>query len=685
MKNYLIEIGTEELPADYIDFAITDFSNKVKNMLEEHGLSYDVIENFSTPRRLTLLIKNLKEYQEEREFIQRGPSVEIGYNNGEPTPALLGFSKSQGVDINEIEEHDGYLFAKKTIPPVHVSSIIIEEIPQIIKSIYFPKRMTWDNSKLQFARPIRWIVSILDDEVIEFGLGNIKASNCTKGHRVLGQKSIKINKPTEYEQLLEENYVIADAKKRKNIILSELERNSSLKGGKLNISNELLNELKNIVEFPTAIVGNIKEDYLNLPSVVITTAIEEHLRFVPIYKDDENLLPYFISIVNGDAKHQDVIITGNEKVLGARLQDAKFFFEDDLNTSLDEFSNKLDGIVYQEKLGTIKDRVDRLVNLNEKIADQLSIADHAKEDLLRAAEISKSDLLTGMVNEFPELQGIMGEIYAENQGESNLVSTAIREQYLPRFSEDDLPETTVGSILSISDKLDAICGMFAVDIIPTGSQDPFGLRRAAIGIINIIINNKWNIDLKESIKNSLYSYVEENSLVFDYDEVMEKIYSFFMSRIKVALESKSLRYDIIDGLLSTDESDIYNIFKKAEVLDAWFKKDRTEILDAIKRIHNITSKHSSNCEFDEGLFNEYETGFYDSFKSITNHIEEIGVNKEFEEALNTIENLAEPINTYFDNVLVFEEDDRIKDNRLGFLKHVEKFISSIFDFSKIVD
>ncbi|NLW43069.1 MAG: glycine--tRNA ligase subunit beta [Tissierellia bacterium] len=685
MQDYLLEIGVEELPSTYIKNAIKQLKNDFEKLLKENGLEFESLVTYSTPRRLTIIVKNLVDSQEDSTELVKGPSAKIAYDeSGNATKALQGFMKSQGLQESDIEIKDDYVYGEKTIKARSLEEIFQESIPNLIKGMNFPKNMKWGGKDIRFARPIRWLVSIYGENPLEISLEGITSTNITRGHRFLGSSEIEITKPSEYKKLLEENYVIPDPEERRKIIKRGTERLAREMSGEIIEDNRLLDELVNIVEYPTAILGRIKEEHLELPRIVITTSMKEHLRFVPIYKDEDTLLPYFVSIVNGTDKYEDVVIKGNEKVLGARLEDARFFYNDDLEQNLTDLSDNLDGITYHEKLGSMKLRVERITQLVEKIGVQLDIAKESKEQLLRAAVISKGDLLTKMVSEFTELQGIMGEIYAKNDGECALVSTAIREQYMPRYAGAELPETTIGSILSIGDKLDAISGMFAIGTIPTGSQDPFGLRRAALGIINIIRNNNWKISIKEAIKDSLFIYVEKNNLVFDYQEVSDSIYNFILSRIRVILLEEGVRYDLVDAILETEDEDIFNIFKKSFELKKWFENEDIEkTVETFTRLNNIAVK-GQNTDYNVELFNEYEENLHDKFVSVKSEIEEIGLEKNYLESLEATTKLVEPINEFLDHVLVFDENEEIKNSRLALLKTVNEFLLKIIDFSKII-
>lgn len=685
MQDYLLEIGVEELPARYIKNAINQLEGDFVKLLDENKLKYGQIKKYSSPRRLAILIEDLEDSQEDSRVEVKGPSAKIAYDeNNNPSKALMGFMKSQGLEEKDIEIRDDYIYGSKVVKAKSAVDIFKESLPNIIKGINFPKNMKWGGKDLRFARPVRWLVSVYKNEVLPLELEGITCSNITRGHRFLGSSEIEIKEPRAYEELLKENYVIANPEDRKRIIKRESVRLAKELSGEIKQDEDLLEELTNIVEYPSPILGRIKDEHLLLPNIVITTSMKEHLRFIPIYKNESTLLPYFVSVVNGTDQHKDVVIKGNEKVLGARLEDAKFFYNEDLEKDFLNLGENLSGITYHEKLGTMDLKVERIKNLAEKIGDQLDIAKESQDQLKRAASLSKSDLLTQMVNEFSELQGIMGENYAKKAGEDSLVAGAIREQYMPRFAGDDLPDSTIGSILSIADKLDTITGMFAIGNIPTGSQDPFGLRRASIGIINIIRNKAWKISIREAIKNSLYIFVDKNNLVFDYEQVKDKIFTFIMSRVKVILLDEGLRYDLVDGLLSGQEDDIYSVFKKAEDLKDWFdRQDRSEAIETFTRLNNIAIKGDSES-FDLNMFNEYEKNLYASYNTVRERVLSEGKVSNYSLLLEEILNLKEPINAFLDNVLVFDDDETIRNNRLGLLTKINNFIKGIIDFSKIV-
>ena len=472
-KSYLLEIGVEEIPARYVKDSLRQLDEYFTSTLNNERLKFESIEVYSSPRRLTTIIKGIDDKQEDLSEEVKGPSKKISFDEqGNPTKALQGFMRGQKVGLEDIFylENNGeeYVYARVLKKGLTTKDILFKIVPEIIKSINFPKSMKWGGKDIRFARPIRWLVSLLDDDIVDFEFEGIPVSNTTRGHRFLGSKNIKIENIDSYIDLLKENYVIVDQNERKEIIKYGAERLAKEKGGKLIQDEALLDEVTNLVEYPTPLIGRIKDEYLKLPKDVVITPMKEHLRYFPVLDDKNRLLPYFITIRNGNDQYLDIVTKGNEKVLGARLEDAKFFFNDDISKPLEDYVEELKGIIFQEKLGTLYDKTLRVQKLSEKIASYLETGEETEKNLARAAYLGKADLVTKMVTEFTELQGVLGMEYAKISGENEIVSLAIFEQYLPRFSGDKLPTTTAGSILSIADKLDTIVGMFAINIQPTG-------------------------------------------------------------------------------------------------------------------------------------------------------------------------------------------------------------------------
>lgn len=683
-KSYLLEIGVEEIPARFVADTITQLRNNAMELLNNERVEYDGIEIFTTPRRLTTIIHGLEDKETSLEEKIKGPSLKIAYDeNGNPSKALLGFMRGQGVTeeaiIKEGINGEDYVFAVVVKKSKSIEEVFAANMADFIKNINFPKTMKWGGKNLKFARPIRWIVSILDDKIIPFDLEGILASNITRGHRFLGSSEIIIDKVENYSALLRKNYVIVDQKERKEIIKYGSEKLVKEKGGTIQQDEELLDEITNIVEYPTPIIGRIKEEYLNLPMDVVTTPMKEHQRYFPVIDNKGRLLPYFITVRNGDDNYSDIVVKGNEKVLGARLEDAKFFYKEDIKNPLENYVEKLGNITFQEKLGTMLVKTKRIQKLAVKIGDYLEVGEETQKNIDRAGYLSKADLTTKMVSEFTELQGKMGLEYAKYSGENEIVSLAIFEQYLPRFSGDQLPTTTAGSILSIADKLDSIAGLFAIGIQPTGSQDPFALRRSALGIINIILDKKLNLSLGELVDFALYIYVEENGLAFDYNKVKSEIMEFFLGRVRNMFLDMGIRYDIIDSVINTKDDNIYDLRIRANKLNDWLNKEGlSDILTAFNRVSTLAIKTNSN-EVKRDLLSEDEIDLYDSYNNIEEKTLALINKKEYDKALDILTTLKDPIDNYFEKVMVMVDEESIKNNRLGLLRKIYDIMMKVCD------
>jgi glycyl-tRNA synthetase beta chain len=691
-NKYLLEIGVEEIPAKFINGAIDQLRNNIGNMFKDNRIQYNDIHTYSTPRRLTVIVEGLSDRQEDLKEEVKGPAKRIAYNeDGTPSKALEGFLRSKGIGEKDIviKEYNGedYVFANILKGGKETVEVISEKVADVIKSITFPKSMKWGGKNIRFARPIRWIVSIFNDRVVNFDLEGIKVGNVTKGHRFLGSQNIVLNSVDEYITKLEENFVIVDQKKRKEMIKYNSEKLAKEKGGSILADERLLDEVTNIVEYPTPLLGNIKDEYLSLPKDVIITPMREQLRFFPVVNDNKRLLPYFVTVRNGNKEYSDTVIKGNEKVLGARLEDAKFFYYEDIKEPLENYVEKLKDITFQEKLGTLYDKTLRVQKLANKIGDYLEVGEETQKNVHRAAYLSKADLATKMVYEFTELQGRMGMEYASQSGENEIVSTAIYEQYLPKFAGDDLPTTTAGAILSIADKMDTIAGSFAIGIQPTGSQDPYGLRRQALGIINIILEKRLNLSLNDVVEYALYIYVENQGLVFDYNDVKKEIIDFFSGRLKNMFGDMGIRYDIIDGVLSAGLDDIYDLKIRAEKINQYMLENDellSEVLTTFNRVINLANKATSTEVKRDLLVEEEEIELFDTFNRIEESVSEYVNKKAYDKALEQFLTLKEPVDKFFDHVMVMVENEQIRENRLSLLAKISEKMLTICDLSKLV-
>lgn len=687
MHNYLLEIGVEEIPSTYVKNTKAQLKDKFSKLLSENKLEFESIKIESTPRRFAIFLENVKEDDNKELISVRGPSKKISYDeDGNPAKPLLGFLKGQKAELADViikeQKGEDYIFIEKKEESKSLKEVLEENVYDLVKSISFPRSMRWGGRSIRWARPIRYFLSLLDDEILDFDSEGIKVSNTTKGHRSLGKSEIVVEKISDYEDKLRQNYVILREKERKDIILRGLNSLSSQVGGDYLKDERLLDEVVNIVEYPTVLVGDIDPEYLALPKEIITTPMKDHQRYFPIVDDKDNLLPYFLLVRNGDDYASENVVEGNKKVLVARLEDAKFFYEQDLEKDLEEYVPELDKLVFFEGLGHMGQKTQRLVELSERYQKELSLGDDLTDDIKRAAYLSKADLVTKMVIEFTELQGVMGEIYAKESGENQRVAEAIREQYLPKNQDSIMPQSIIGILLSIADKLDNIVGLYAIEKYVTGSQDPFGLRRAAIGLINIILENGIDVDLKKLISEALLVYTEINALSFDYDDTLEKSLSFIKDRLKNKLLDEGYRYDIVNAVVDTDFSNLLRIKERVKALDKF--KENDEALEYFTRINNLAKDFEpEDRKINPDLFeNDLERSFYDQIAGL----EDLKVKSESDylKALEDISATKAIGNDYLDNTMINVEDEEVKNNRLFMLATIALKIRKIFDISKLV-
>ena len=686
MNNYLLfEIGVEELPSRFVSSTLEQIKNNLTKLFNDNRILFDDIETYGTPRRLTFVVKGISERQSDLEEEVKGPSKKISLDeNGNFTKPALGFIKSKGLKEEDIYfkqvGKDEYIFGTIKQEGIETKEVLKNILPDAVKSVTFPKAMRWGGKNMRFARPIRWMVTLLNDEVLEINLEGIVSSNVTKGHRFLGEKEFVVNSLEDYYEKLDKNYVILDQNKRKEIIKNQCIEVANSLGGEVEFDDDLLEEVTHLVEYPTAFYGEFDSAYANLPKEVVTTPMKEHQRYFPVVKDGK-LLPNFIAVRNGNDYKIDVVKAGNEKVLVARLEDALFFYKEDTKKSLESYVEKLKTVVFQAKLGTVYDKTLRIEKLSLDILESLNLND-IKEDTIRAAKLCKADLVTSMVFEFTELQCIMGREYSKVNGENEAVSEAIFEHYLPRFAGDILPKTKAGIVLSIADKLDSIAGFFAIGIQPTGSQDPYALRRQALGILSILMDKKIDVNLKDLVNHALNNY---NNLEFDKDEVSNQIMEFFKERIKNLFRDLGIRYDVIEAVLSSEINDISDMHTRAVELNNWLSTEGLiEMLTAFNRVSTLAQKATSSNVKEELLKEDEEIKLYDGFKEIKVKVEDLLKDKKYSEALDVFASLRPLVDNMFDNVMVMDKDESIKENRLALLKQIYDTMLSICDLSKIV-
>ena len=681
-KEFLLEIGTEEIPAHAMPNILSQLKNLAETTFKESRISVGEIKTLGTPRRLALLIKDVEEQQADISEEKRGPSAKVAFDkDGKPTGAAIGFARKQKIDPADLVTRDGYIYAVVHEKGHSTDELLKKILPKIICDLNFPNNMRWSDLDFKFIRPIRWIVALFGDEIIPFEVAKVQSGRISRGHRFLSNGDFEIASAKDYVKECEKNFVLVDQEQRRAMIVAEIEATAKECGGKAEITDDLLEEVLYLVEYPTALAGKFDTKYLKLPAEAVITPMRDHQRYFPVKTFEGELMPLFITIRNGGREYLDIVQHGNERVLKARLEDAQFFFNEDRKKSLEQHRDKLKTVVFQEGLGSIYEKTERLEKLSTLIADLINISAEDKTNAIRAAQLSKADLVTGMVTEFTELQGIMGREYAKLDGEDAAVSTAIDEHYMPRFAGDSQPKTTAGRIVSLADKIDNIVATFSRGLIPTGSQDPFALRRQALGIVNMIIEAKWSISLKKIVDESM-------TLLKITDEVgreklLESVYEFIRLRIKNIL-GDNVRYDIIDAVID-DVDDVYSVTLKANALADFVKtSDSTKIIQSFVRVGNLAKK-SDSTNIDEKLLNvDAEVTLYKAFEAIKVVAEELIDKKDFVGTLEALKKLSLPIDSFFDSVMVMDEDLKIRANRLALLKSIDDLISKVAVFAKIV-
>jgi glycyl-tRNA synthetase beta chain len=667
-RNLLLEIGLEEMPARFITDSIDQLASKVENWLTNNNIGFESINLYSTPRRLAVLVMNVDERQEDSVEEAKGPARKIALSEaGEWSKAAMGFTRGQGMTVDDIffKEINGveYAHVSKFIKGQETSALLVE-LQTIITSMSFPKNMRWADLDMRYVRPIKWLVAMFGSDVIPFEIAGVQTGKVTRGHRFLGEDEVTISSPEEYEETLLGQYVVADAQKRKDAILSQLEKIEEENSWTIPVDEDLLEEVNNLVEYPTALYGRFEEEFLEIPSEVLITSMKEHQRYFPVKSAEGELLPHFVTVRNGDHLHIEKVARGNEKVLRARLADAAFFYKEDQKLQIDTALDKLKNIVYHEEIGTIAEKAERVRKLVNLVADRLEFAPEVIKAADRAAQISKFDLVSQMVYEFPELQGIMGEKYALQKGESPEVAVAINEHYMPRNAEDSVPGSPAGALVAIADKLDTIISFFALGIIPSGSQDPYALRRQATGIVQTLIEKRWSISVENLVGLSLNLISETGIAKRSEEEVYHGLIQFFKLRVKHLLQERAIRYDIIDAVLGGEIGTVSELVQKADALqsassDEGFK----ESMEALSRVLNIASKKEVLGDINPELFeNEHEKNLYDKYLELGRKTEN-GVDASAYYQL--LVSLKPEINQYFDNTMVMSDNLEIKENRLN--------------------
>lgn len=693
MAEYLLEIGMEEMPAAYMNGAVSDLKKNAQALFETVRLTYDSLETYATPRRLVLDVKGLADLQEDLSEEVKGPSVKAAYKDGQIAKPLEGFLRANGfteADVYTKEMKNGeYVFCKREEKGRPAKEILAEVMPGLILDMKFPKSMRWGSLDLRYLRPIRWVVSLFDAEIVPFTVGVLEAGRITRGHRTLGHEAVEIENAASYFDTMEKEYVIVDQARRKEMILSQIAAIFDGTDEHYQEDNALLEEVINLVEYPTALRGSFDEKYLALPDELVITPMKEHQRYFPVLKNDGTLTNGFITVRNGTAEYLDIVRAGNENVLRARLADAEFFYQEDLKRGLESGEEKLKAIVFQEKLGTVYEKTQRLQIIAAGIARDLHVSDSVREDAVTAARCTKMDLVSNVVSEFPELQGLMGEYYyiAEHPDKKN-VAQAIREHYMPRFANDALPETVEGSIVSVADKIDTIVGCYYAGIIPTGSQDPYALRRQALGLANIIIDKKWSLSLYRLINIACEAYAS-TGLQFGDDKTNATIHQFFEQRLLKIFKDMAMPNDIVQAVMKVGYDDFYDVILRAEALAAYVKSDDKDAvkatLDNSGRAANITEKVEA-LTIDPALFAaDEERALYDAVSACEEALPGLVENKDYAAVIARFAALNGVVETFFEKILVMDEDPAIRANRLALVKRYESVLGAYYKLSEVTN
>lgn len=714
MEKLLFEIGTEEIPAKFMPGILKQLKELAAAKMQELRIPFEDITVYGTPRRMAFIAGGVAETQADVVVQAKGPSVKIAYVSGAPSKAAQGFARGQGVDVKDLVVRDNYVYAVKHLAGQPVVELLPGFLMDILTSLSFPKTMRWADYEFRFVRPIRWMVALFGDQIIPVEICGVKSGKFSMGHRFMQQSlkaaaesqgllsaalskvgnkvysalagvkgAVEIPSAGDYKKVMYDNFVMVDQDERRALILQQIKDLAAQNGGEAEINEDLLEEVNYLVEWPTALCGKFEEKFLSLPKECIITPMREHQRYFPVLDEDGNLLNKFITVRNGGSEHLDIVTHGNERVLRARLSDAEFFFNEDRATKLEDRLEKLKTVSFQEGLGNMYDKSERLV----KMAEMLRFAINTpvdEEELRRCALLCKTDLVTGMVIEFTELQGVMGREYALLDGEKPEVATGIFEHYLPRFAGDALPATTIGRIVGIGDKLDNICATFSRGLAPTGSQDPYALRRQALGVINILLDANYHISLAKIIAGTLYLLDIKPE---ETGKLVPQIMEFFKQRLRNLLMDQGIRYDVIDAVFADKRNDdMVDLAVRCKALAAYVEAGNAEPLVQISvRVSNLCKKIEKEVAISGALFkDESENKLHEVVAAVSKEIIPEIVLYDYAAVLKAGEKVIEPVNTFFDNVMVMDEDENVKNNRLAMLEEVRGIVNAVGDLSLLV-
>jgi glycyl-tRNA synthetase beta chain len=683
-SSLLLEIGTEDIPARFLPPAIQQLKENSEIILKENHIKFSEIKTYGTPRRLTMTAEGMHLIQEDRRKEVFGPSKKVAFDeNGRPTKAAIGFAHSQGVGVENLviknKERGEYVVAVIEEKGVYVRELLPEILKRIVLSIHLPKSMRWGNSNIRFIRPIRWLLALFDKEVISFEIEGIKSSNLTRGHRFLSPAAFQIKDIQSYKRVLGNNHVIVDPEERKRIIKEKTEKLLASSGERPVKDEELLDTVVNLVEYSVPVFGTFSSEYLNLPKELLITVMKGHQKYFAVENGEGRLTNHFVVISNTSEENSETIKIGAERVIKARFEDARFYFEEDMKKLLSERIEELRKVTFHDMLGSLYEKTERIVFIAGILSDRL--LSPAKDKLNRAAWLAKTDLLTGVVREFPELQGIMGKYYAKHDGEDGEVAESLEEQYLPAHSGGRLPQTDVGALLSIADKIDNIAAFFSIGLIPTGSEDPFALRRQALGITAIILNKDYSITLEEIIDTALKNL----PAIKDPGETRENILQFFEIRLETVFSDQGYSPDIIQSILPLSLHVQLNDIKERFDAVQKFKDDKmyNDFLIAMKRVNNIIPETVPPELKTDLLIEEPEKRLNEKLCSVKSGLTVLFKDRKYYDAINLISSLTDPVNQFFDRVLVMDKREEIRQNRLALLNDIWRTASTIADFSKL--
>lgn len=682
-KDLLLEIGVEEMPSAYMPGAVSDLQDLAQQRLSEARLTWQQLKVYATPRRLVLYVDQLAEEQEDTQIENRGPKKQMAFDeNGKPTKACRGFARGQGVAVEELEVREvggiEYIFAVKNLVGQPSEQVLPEFLAGLIISLSFPKSMRWGYSHTRFPRPIRWLVGLFGDQMVPFQIENLASGRSTWGHRFLAPDPFDIATPEDYLRQMESHYVVLDQEVRRDLIWKQVQKAAAEVGGIPMENSVLLEEINYLVEYPTAFAGKFSESYLEVPPEVLTTSMIAHQRYFPVYDKEGQLMPAFIAVRNGSQEHLSTVRAGNERVLRARLEDALFFWNEDNKKPLEAFNQGLPEVLFQERLGSLECKVHRLTEIALFLCQETGLGN--PDMVKRAAWLSKADLLSSMVYEFPELQGIMGRYYARNSGEDSQVAEAIFEHYLPRFAGDQLPQSEIGILLSLAEKVHNLMGCFCIGIKPTGSQDPYALRRQALGLVHILMERKLNINLQK-VFSQAYQIFSEAEPDLDEDAAVRELLDFVLQRMKGVLIDQKFTYDVIESVMARPTGFLQDIYARVQVVQELKTLDQFEDLMVVfNRSHNLSKKWNQTAVQMNVLEDSSEQELYQQFLAVQS--EAVPVN--YKSLLIDIASLRPYLDRFFEAVMVMVDDQKIKENRLSLLRGIAELCRQVADFSKIV-